>query len=86
MVHIYEIAPLRADTMPRKDKAIVMTPARQTPLEDRPTVNPAALVEGKMRFTHIYELILDNNTLLESELIELHRLILRKLNQNFFRS
>jgi len=45
----------------------------------RCTLNPVVLSDNSCRFTEIYEVILNDSSLVESELLELHKLILRKL-------
>jgi len=42
-------------------------------------VGSEALTESDFRFTDIYEVILNDSSLVESELMELHKLILRKI-------
>ncbi len=43
-------------------------------------LNPGTLTNCDLRFTDIYELLVNETSLVKSELIELHRLILKKLS------
>ena len=47
---------------------------------DECILKPVGLPDHGYRFTDIYEMLLNDTSLVESELLELHKLILKKIN------